>query len=163
MEGLVSEAIIVIATIILAIAAEVYRRRWRKRKKVLEDRRTDARGNTGAVASGDHSTAIVDNSTTFNVTHDPASQAVVTDPAKTLTEEQKKALFLLQEKGWVNVRYPQSECDGLSRRVLETLVNLRYVTTQVEKLLSGRDRIHYGLTDLGARVVEILREDAESH
>lgn len=161
MEGLDSEAIIVIATSILAIAAEVYRRRWRTRKKVLENRKINARGNTGAVASGDHSTAIVDNSTTFNVAHNPASQAVVTDPAKTLTEEQKKALFLLHEKGWVNARYLQS--DGLSRRVLETLVNLHYVTTRVEKLLSGRDRIHYGLTDRGARVVEILREDVESH
>lgn len=161
MEGLASEAIIVIATIIVATVAEIYRRRWRKRKRVLENRRTDSRGNTGTVASGDHSTAVVDNSTTYNVTHAPASQAVVTDPTGMLTEEQKKALFLLKEKGWVNARYLQS--DGLSRRVLETLVNLRYVTARVEKLLRGPDRIHYGLTDRGARVVEMLRDDAESH
>lgn len=161
MEGLHWEAIGVISTIIIAIATAIYRQRWRKRKKVLENRRIDARGNTGAVASGDHSTAIVDNSTTYNVTHAPASQAVVTDPTGMLTEEQKKALFLLKEKGWVNARYLQS--DGLSRRVLETLVNLGYVTARVEKLLRGPDRIHYGLTDRGARVVEMLRDDGESH
>ena len=127
-------------------------------KSVVKQRKTDARGNTGAVASGDRSTAIVDNSTINNVMLKPASQAVVTDADKMLTEEQKKAMFLLQEKGWVDARYLKP--NGLSIRVLETLVNLRYVEVKVTRPLRGPVLVHYCLTDQGVRVIEMLREES---
>lgn len=127
-------------------------------KGVVKNRKTDARGNTGAVASGDHSTAIVDNSTTHNVTLNPSPQAVVTDADKTLTEEQKRALSLLREEGWVDAQRLTS--DGVSRRVLETLENLGYVEAKVTRFLSGSGLVHYRLTDRGVRVVEMLLEES---